>query len=380
MIYLDNAATSFPKPLIVNTSIFSYLKLSCANPGRSGHHMSVQCGRKVFEVRQKLADFFNIQNPLNIVFTKNTTEALNFAIKGFLKEGSHVITTCMEHNSVLRPLFTLKKDNFISLSVINADSSGLVDPQDVLDSINSKTSLIVCTISSNVNGIVMPILDIGKIAKEKGIKFLVDGAQGAGILNIDVQKMNIDFLAFTGHKSLLGPQGTGGLYVKDSSLLIPIIQGGTGSHSESLYQPDFLPDSLEAGTLNTPGIIGLSSSIDFINEIKIDNIQKEKGVLIKRLYNGIQEIKNTKIYSPKEIELNSGIVAFNINGKESSYVCERLDSEYDIECRGGIHCAPLAHKHFNTMSQGIVRLSPGYFNNLDEIDYTIKAIKNICYS
>ncbi|WP_024834104.1 aminotransferase class V-fold PLP-dependent enzyme [Ruminiclostridium josui] len=377
MIYLDNAATSYPKPESVYIEMDKCLRTYCANPGRGSHAMSVASAVAVTTTRERIAKLLKIEDSLNISFTKNATEALNIAICGSLSPGDHVITTCMEHNSVVRPLKTLEKYNGVKLSIVSADSFGRVDPQDIRKSINKRTKLIVCTLSSNVNGIIMPVEEIGKIAQNNGIMYLIDASQGLGSVELDVNRVHADMVAFPGHKGLLGPQGTGGLYVSPQIKLRPLMRGGTGSRSELLYQPEIMPDKLESGTLNTPGIAGLGAGLEFILKNGIDKIRKKKDELTVRLFDGISRINNIKMFSPENMEENSGIVAFNINGVDSTEVCYQLDKQYKIECRAGLHCAPLAHSHFKTIKSGIVRLSVGCFNTNDEVDFAIQSINLI---
>lgn len=377
MIYLDNAATSFPKPERVYDEINKCMREYCANPGRGGHSMSISSGKAVLEARETICSFFNIRNTMQLSFTKNATEALNIGIKGYLNSGDHVITTCMEHNSVIRPLKTMERDNGVSISIVKGNEFGEINSEDIRKAIKPNTKLIVSTLSSNVNGVIMPVIKIGKIAKENGIAFLLDASQGAGTIKIDVQEMNIDMLAFPGHKSLLGPQGIGGLYIDEQIKLKSIYQGGTGSNSENLYQPEIMPDLLESGTLNTPGIIGLRYGIDFINSFGLENIKSYKYFLIKKLHEGLESLKGISVYSKNEISNNSGIAAFNFNEVDSTEVSFVLDKAFQIASRAGLHCAPLAHETLGTLTKGIVRLSVGCFNTIDEIDFTINSLKEI---
>ncbi len=374
MIYLDNAATSWPKPCRVYEEMSECIRRYCANPGRGGHGLSLKCGREIFSCRKVLAEFFNISNPLRICFTKNTTESLNFAIKGILKEGDHVVTTSMEHNSVLRPLKACEKDG-ITTEIVYADSTGRIDPGRIENSIRKNTRMVVCTFSSNVNGIKLPIREIGEICSRKKIIFLLDAAQGSGSEYVDVEETKADMLAFPGHKGLLGPQGTGGLYVREGIQLMPMIKGGTGSSSKSLEQPLTMPDSLESGTLNTPGIIGLKHGVEFIESIGIKRIREYKNSLLKELHKGLSSIDGVRLYS--SCENNSGIAALNIDGLDSVFVSRTLDKEFNTATRAGLHCAPLAHKTFGTLETGLVRLSLGCFNTASEIELAIDALKNI---
>ena len=377
MVYLDNAATSYPKPDCVYEQMNICMRTYCANPGRGSHAMSVQSAMAVNNCREQLSKLLNLDNDLNICFTKNATEALNIAIIGSLSAGDHVITTNMEHYSVLRPLHTLQKNRKINLSIIEGDSFGEIDPNSILKKINKKTKMVVCTLSSNVNGIIMPIYEIGEICRKKGILFLLDASQGLGNIPIDFSKMYVSMLAFPGHKGLLGPQGTGGLYVSPDIRLKPLMQGGTGSQSESLLQPDIMPDLFESGTLNTPGIVGLGAAVGYLNDTGIDEVHSKKCDITQRLYDGLSQIKGIKIYSPADMKKNSGIVAFNINNCDSSDISYLLDNRYKIACRSGLHCAPLAHAFFNTLKSGIIRFSTGLFNTYGEIDYTVESVAKI---
>jgi len=377
MIYLDNAATSYPKPDKVYQEMLKCMKEYCANPGRGGHELSIRSGRAVMEAREIIADFFNIKDPLRLIFTKNATEALNIAIKGVLRQGDHVITTSMEHNSVIRPLKTLERDLGIELTIVQGNEFGEINAEDFKRNIKSNTRMFVCTLSSNVNGIIMPIKKIGEIAKKRNVIFLVDASQGAGTLEVDVEYNHIDMLAFPGHKSLLGPQGTGGLYVGEGIRINSILQGGTGSSSENLFQPKIFPDALESGTLNTPGIVGLGQGIGFINSFGLVNMKKYKSLLINKICYGLSHINGVIIYSKKESSSNSGIVAFNLKGARSSEVSYILDKTYGIASRAGLHCAPMAHQTIGTINGGVVRISIGCFNKYEEIDTLLGALDEI---
>lgn len=379
MIYLDNAATSFPKPENVYLQMDKCIRTYCANPGRGSHSMSIKSALAVNSAREKLSKLIHVDDYLNICFTKNATEALNIAICGCLERGDHVVTTCMEHNSVLRPLKTLEKYNGLKLTIVEADEKGRIDPEKIRKSINRNTRLIVCTLSSNVTGMMMPVKEIGKIAGDHGLFFLLDASQGLGSMEVDLKKINAGMLAFPGHKGLLGPQGTGGLYVAQGIQLKPLMSGGTGSRSELLLQPELIPDKYESGTLNTPGIVGLGAGVEFIQKTGVDAIRKKKDILTKRLYDGLSQNKDIIIYSPPEPDENSGIVAFNVKDVDSSEVSALLDKKYSIECRSGQHCAPLVHRHFNTQNMGMVRLSVGYFNTVNEIDETVLSVNKIIY-
>ncbi|MFZ5989291.1 MAG: aminotransferase class V-fold PLP-dependent enzyme [Bacillota bacterium] len=380
MIYLDSAATTYPKPEKVYTEMDCCMRKYCANPGRGGHKMSVTSGKAVMEARELISSFFNIQNPMQLTFTKNATESLNMAITGILKPGDHVITTSMEHNSVTRPLKTLERNMGIEISIAHGNEFGEIDADDFRKLIRKNTKLIISTLSSNVNGIILPIKEIGKLAFDSGVLFLLDASQGAGSIAVDVEEMNISLLAFPGHKGLMGPQGTGGLYIREGVKITPLIFGGTGSNSESFYQPEDMPDLMESGTLNTPGIVGLRHGIEFIYEQGIENIRLYKHSLTQRLYEGAREIKGVKLYSRNGLNQNSGIVALNFDGVASTEVSYVLDKVYNIAVRAGLHCSPLAHETLGTIKGGIVRLSPGCFNTMDEIDETLMALREIAQS
>lgn len=376
MIYFDNAATSFPKPEKVYDSIMKVMKEYGANPGRSGHKLALKLGREIFETRETIAKLFNIKNPMNLIFTFNCTESLNIGIKGILEKGDHVITTSMEHNSVLRPIKALEKLG-IEVTIVDGDSKGRIDPLHIEESIKENTKLIVTTHISNLTGTIMPIHTIGKIAKENGVYYLVDGAQSAGVYDIDVEKMNIDMLAFPGHKGLLGPQGTGGLYIKEGLDIREMGQGGTGSTSHLLEQPDIRPDRYESGTPNGPGIIGLGAGVEYILEKGIDKIRIHEEELTKHFIEEVTKIDKVKVYGPLDTKYQAAVVPLNIGDLDSSELSYILDQNYDIEVRPGLHCAPLAHKTIGTFEQGVVRFSFGPFNTHEEIELGIKAIKEI---
>lgn len=376
MIYLDNAATSWPKPPQVLQAMMDIMKRGCANPGRSAHTMARQTEDAVFSVREAIAKFFNISDPMRIAFMPNTTYALNAAIYGVVSEGAAVVATAMEHNSVLRPLKTLEGSGIINLEIIEPDKYGRITVQSIKKALKKETSLFCMTLSSNVTGAIMPVAEAGRICRSLGITFLVDAAQGAGVLPIDVEKMYIDMLAFPGHKGLLGPQGTAGLYVRENIKIRPFVQGGTGSFSDRLVQPEVFPDILESGTLNVPGIVGLGKGISFISETGIENIQSKKRRLLTMLFDSLSKEERITLYSPPP-EQNSGILAISVKEMDSSEVSYLLDRKFGICTRSGFHCAPLAHRALGTGDRGLVRISPGYFNDETEIELAIKAILSI---
>ena len=380
MIYLDNAATSFPKPEIVCAEMDRCMREYCANPGRGGHVLSIKAGMAVNHAREKLSGIFNITDPMQLIFTKNATEALNIAIKGTAYEGCHFITTCMEHNAVMRPLRTLERDMGIEISIVPGNSIGETDPADVKRCIKSNTAMIISTLSSNVNGIIMPVADIGRICREAGVLFLVDASQGAGSIALDVEADMIDMLAFPGHKGLLGPQGTGGLYVRKDIKLKTLMEGGTGSNSEYAYQPEIMPDMFESGTLNTPGIAGLVAGAEFMVQTGISRIHDHKSYLVSLLSDGLSQIPGVILYSVADRNRNSGIVAMNLGKLDSTELSYLLDRDFGICTRAGLHCAPAAHEVLGTGRCGIVRFSTGCFNTENEIIRTIDAVDRIACS
>lgn len=376
-IYLDNAATSFPKPKEVYDAVNKAMIEIGANPGRSGHKLSLSASRIVFECREEIAEFFNIPDSKNIIFTSNATEALNIAIKGILQPNDEVITTPLEHNSVLRPLKKLEEKIDIKINFIKCDEKGVFTLNEVLPLFNQKTKLIILTHSSNVIGNLTPVEEVFLESKKKGVLTLLDAAQTAGLIPIDVRKMNIDLLACPGHKSLFGPQGTGFLYIREGIELETLKEGGTGTESSSLLQPKELPERFETGTLNMPGIAGLLAGIRFIKKTGIENIRAHELKLMKKLIDGMKNIKNVILYGIQIPEKMASTLSFNLLNLDCSEVGFILDEVYDIYVRVGLHCAPLAHKTIGTYPQGTVRISPGFFNTEGEINEFLKAIEEI---
>lgn len=376
MTYFDNAATTFPKPEIVYTKVMEAMKDYGANPGRSGHKLALKINRGMYDTRMSLAELFNIGDPMNLIFTFNCTESLNLGIKGVLQPGDHVITTSMEHNSVLRPIRYLEQFG-VESTIIKANCLGEINVEDIKNQIKDNTKLIVTTHISNLTGTIMPIKAIGALAKEYGVLYLIDAAQSAGIYEIDATTMNVDMIAFPGHKGLLGPQGTGGLYIRKGLDIKEIFQGGTGSMSESLIQPDMSPDRYESGTPNGPGIIGLGAGVEYINSKGMDQIRKHEEGLTKYFIEEVSKISGIKLYGPCDITKQAAVVSLNIKDYDSSEIAYILDEQYDIMVRPGLHCAPLAHKTIGTLDQGVVRFSFSPFNTLEEIEYGIKALREI---
>jgi len=379
MIYLDNAATSYPKPKEVGQAMMYFLEKIGATPGRSSHRLSIESARILYQARESLAELFNVDDPLRIIFTLNVTEALNLALKGLLRPGDQVITSSMEHNSVMRPLRELEKRG-VEVKVIPCSSQGVFDPVDLERAIKKNTKLIVLNHGSNVIGSLLPITVVGEMAKRHHILFLVDTAQTAGCYPLDIKKDNIDLLAFTGHKALYGPPGTGGLVIGervDTKKLIPLKVGGTGSHSEFEEQPDFLPDIYESGTPNIVGLNGLKEGVRFVLAEGVDKIHQHEKNLIIRLIEGLKEIPEVTLYGGDYRKEQVAVVSFNLKDKWPSEVGMRLDEEYDIMCRVGLHCSPATHKTIGTFPRGTVRFSMSWFNTLEEVDQAIIAIRDI---
>lgn len=376
MIYLDNAATTYPKPEKVYDAVLDCMKNYCANPGRAGHKLAMRAAREIYDARENIAKLFNIDNPMTIVFTNNATDSLNLAIKGVVKKGDHIITTSMEHNSVIRPIKSLEKYG-IENTIVECDKDGFLNPDDIKNAIKENTKLIVTTHASNVAGTIVDIKSVGEIAKEKSILYLVDASQTAGVYDINVKDINVDMIAAPGHKCLLGPQGTGILYIREDLNVDILKEGGTGSRSEDLFQPDLTPDKYESGTHNTPGIVGLNEGVKFILETGIDNIRAHEEELCQYMLGRLEEVPNIVIYGPKDSKKRAAVISINIPKIDSGEITFLLDSEYNIATRSGIHCAPLAHKTLGTIEQGSVRFSLGYFNTKKDIDEAVKALKEI---
>lgn len=367
--YFDNAATSSPKPESVYEAVELAIKKYNANPGRAGHRKAIEAGRKIFEVRDKIAKFFNLKNNLNVVFTANATESLNFAIKGTVPSGASVITTNFEHNSSLRPLFYMQDEKGVKLTFVNTY-------KEIERSITSETKVVVINHISNVNGTVQDIRKIGEICKKYGLLFILDASQSAGYLDIDMERDNIDVLCTTGHKSLFGIQGVGILCVREGVDIKPLLEGGTGSFSKLSRQPMEMPEKLEAGTLNTPGIMSLGAGIDFINNFGLDKIRNHENQLTEYFIQELEKIETIKVY--KSITEKQGpVVSLNMVGIDSADLASVLDEEFGIMVRPGFHCAPLAHKAIGTYEIGTIRFSFGFFNSLEDVKYAIEALKNI---
>jgi cysteine desulfurase family protein len=379
MIYLDNAATSWPKPPQVKEAMVKFMEEIGANPGRSGHALSIEAARIIYEAREALSVLFHVKESSRIVFTLNATESINLALKGLLKYKDHVITSSMEHNSVMRPLRDLEKKG-IALTVVPCFEDGTLDPGEVEKKILSTTKMIVLNHASNVTGTLLSIREVGKIARKYNLLFLADVAQTAGAYPIDFEKEEIDLLAFAGHKSLYGPQGTGGLVIGErinEKEIIPLKQGGTGSRSEFEEQPDFLPDRLESGTPNGVGIAGLLAGIQFVLGKGVEIIRQNEMVLTQKLIEGLKEIPKLKLYGPENQNDRIATLSFNFSHLSPSNGASRLEKEFGILCRPGLHCAPAAHYTIGTFPEGTIRFGLSAFNTEEEIQTAIQAVSLI---
>lgn len=377
MIYLDNAATSWPKPPEVAKAMVHFLQEIGANPGRSGHRLSVEASRVVYEAREAVCTLLNAPDPLRVVFGANVTEALNLAMRGLLHPGDHVVTSSIEHNSVMRPLRALEQEG-VEVTVVECTAQGMLEPYAVEAAIQPNTRLLVINHASNVVGTVLPVREVGQIARKNDLLLLVDCAQTAGAYPLDLDRDAIDLLAFTGHKSLFGPMGTGGLIVGervDVAKITPLKQGGTGSRSESQYQPTFLPDMLESGTPNAVGLAGLTAGIGWVREQGVDAIRAHETALAQRLIDGLCDLPGVTIYGRLDSRQRTATVAFNISGMVSSEVALRLDDQFGIMCRPGLHCAPAAHRTLGTHPAGSVRFGLGPFNTQSDVDTSLLAVQ-----
>ena len=379
LIYLDNAATSFPKPEAVIQAMTAFMREVGGNPGRSGHRLSIEAGRIVFEAREKIAALFGISDSSRVIFGQNATEAINLGLNGLLRRGDHVITSSMEHNSVMRPLRALEKEG-IELTVVPCSREGFLDPAEIRKAIKKNSRMVVLNHASNVIGTLLPLGPVGEICRNHGILFMVDAAQTAGVIRIDVEKEKIDLLAFTGHKALFGPQGTGGLVIGrrvDEKTLQPLKRGGTGSRSEFEEQPDFLPDLCESGTPNTVGLAGLRAGLDFILGVGIEKIRDQERKLTTRLIQGLLGISGAIVYGSGDAEKQCATLSFNLKNWTPSDLSFRLDEKFGILARVGLHCAPSAHKTIGSFPDGTVRLSMSYLSTEENIEQTLQAIKTL---
>lgn len=375
MIYLDNAATTMHKPKEVIDAVVCAMS-SMGNAGRGANEASLSASRIIYDTREKLCRFFHGENPRQIVFTNNSTESLNIAIKGLLNPGDHVITTMLEHNSVLRPLYEMKEKG-VELTIIESDKKGRFCLEDMESAIRQNTRMIVCTNGSNLTGNYVPLKPVGELAKKHRLLFVVDASQTAGVFPIDVQDMMIDVLCFTGHKGLLGPQGTGGMYVKEGIKIRPLKTGGSGVQTYSKTHPAEMPTALEAGTLNGHGIAGLHAAMSYLEETGVDHIRAREQELMWRFYEGVKDIPEITIYGDFSTKERCAIVTLNIGEYDSSEVSDALLTEYSISTRPGGHCAPLMHEALGTVEQGAVRFSFSHYNTEEEVDTAIEAVREL---
>ncbi|MFN3466550.1 MAG: aminotransferase class V-fold PLP-dependent enzyme [Candidatus Brocadiales bacterium] len=381
MIYLDNAATSFPKPSEVYREMDEFFRLRAANPGRAGYRLSLGAEREIERARKVLTGHFGAREPQRLVFTLNATDAINMAIKGLINPGDHVITTTLEHNAVTRPLNSLEGQGVITITRVRPSPQGFLDPDDIKRSITPKTRLIALVHASNVLGVIQPIRDIGRLVRERDLLLLVDAAQSAGLWPIDVEGQYIDLLAFTGHKSLFGPPGTGGLYVGERAEPRPWWVGGTGVDSQNPVQPLDMPFRLEGGTPNFVGLVGLRAGVEFVSRTGIDKIRRHGQALISQLLHALGGDDRFVLYGPPpDTENRSPILSLNVKGMEPQVVGAILDESFGIAVRSGLHCAPGTHREIGSLPQGTVRISPGFFNTGDDIAQVALALKEIASS
>lgn len=375
MIYLDNAATTMHKPKEVIDAVVEAMT-SLGNAGRGANEASLSAARIIYDAREKLCRFFNGEDPRQIVFTSNSTESLNIAIKGLLEPGDHVITTMLEHNSVLRPLYEMEKKG-VALTIIKADKEGRFSLEEMEAAIRPETKMIVCTNGSNLTGNYVDIGKVGEMAHRHDVLFMVDASQTAGVFPIDVRNMQVDVLCFTGHKGLLGPQGTGGMYVREGLAIRPLKSGGSGVQTYSKTHPREMPTALEAGTLNGHGIAGLRAGVEYIENTGLDTIRAREQELMWRFYEGVKEISGVTVYGDFDSRERCAIVALNIGDYDSSEVSDALLTEYGISTRPGGHCAPLMHEALGTVEQGAVRFSFAHSNTEEEVDIAINAVREL---
>lgn len=372
---MDNAATTMRKPQCVIDAVVRAMS-SMGNAGRGANEASLSASRVIYDTRDKLCRFFGAENPRRIVFTNNSTESLNIAVKGLLDPGDHVITTMLEHNSVLRPLYEMEKRG-VKLTIIKSDKEGTFSLKEMEEAILPETKMIICTNGSNLTGNYIDIERVGEMAHAHGLLFVVDASQTAGVFPINVQKMHIDVLCFTGHKGLLGPQGVGGMYVREGVSVRPLKSGGSGVQTYSRTHPEEMPTALEAGTLNGHGIAGLGAAIDYINEVGMDTIREKEQGFMRRFYEGVKDIPGVTIYGDFSTLDRCAIVTLNIGDYDSSEVSDELLTEYGISTRPGGHCAPLMHKALGTVEQGAVRFSFSHYNTEEEVDTAIRAVREL---
>ncbi len=374
MVYLDNSATTLKKPKSVYSEILDVMKNKGGNAGRGGHKMSALAEDVIYKARENICRLFNIKNESRVCFTCNASLALNYAVKGVLKPGEHVIISSFEHNSVYRPVVALYKKG-VEFSVLNSDPYGNFD--NIENYIRKNTKLVIINHVSNVTGNIAEIKKISEVCRKHGILFMIDASQSAGHIDIDVERDGVDILACSGHKGLFGPQGTGVLYIADGNKTDTVIEGGTGSFSNVDTQPEELPDRFETGTLNAPGIGGLSAGVSYILDKGIKNIREYEEVMIENLICGLESIPHVEVYGNCDCKKTSGAVGFNVSGIDCINLCSMLDEKYDIMLRGGLHCSYLAHKTIGTSEKGCARASVSFFNTPGEINYFLNVIDKV---
>lgn len=379
MIYLDNSATTYPKPLSVRNAVSRALVTCGANPGRSGHKMSMISANEIYECRKSISKLFNIDSIEDIVIVRNCTEAINIVLKGILKAGDHVVVSCLEHNATMRPLISMKKSGITYTKAYIHECDDEATVEEFRNAIQENTKLIACMHASNVWGIRLPIEKLAKLAHENNIKIMIDVAQSAGVLPIDYETNKIDYICSSGHKGLYGPMGTGILVARNGQELDTFIEGGTGSNSISLEQPNTMPDRFESGTPNTSGIAGLRAGVEFISQMGAENIHYKELKLINRAYDGLSNIKGVKLYTKKpKAQTHVPVLSFNIENMQSEKVSYELNN-MNIAVRAGLHCAPLAHEHFGTLSLGAVRISPSFYTKPYEIENLLNSVNKISH-
>ena len=379
MIYLDNGATTYHKPEAVIQAVADAMR-HMGNSGRGSHQASLGASRTIYDTRVLVSELFGLGNPLQVAFTANSTASLNMAVQGIFSPGDHVITTMLEHNSVLRPLYRMR-ENGVELTIVRADRLGNIRYEDMEAAIRPNTKGIICTHASNLTGNLVDIARVGEICRRASLVFILDASQTAGVFDIDMGMMGIDVLCFTGHKSLMGPQGTGGICVREGISIRPLMAGGSGTHSYSELHPSDMPEALEAGTVNGHGIAGLHAALEFIKETGMESIRNREQLLMRRFYQGVSDIRGVTVYGDfSRMDLHAPVVALNIRDHDSGEVSDGLAMEYGIYTRAGAHCAPLMHQALGTVEQGAVRFSMSYYNTEEEMDQAVLAVREMAES
>ncbi|MDR3566421.1 MAG: aminotransferase class V-fold PLP-dependent enzyme [Syntrophobacteraceae bacterium] len=377
MIYLDNAATSFPKPPEVLEEMFETYSRMGVSPGRGSHDLAVRCEHYLQKVREEICDFFGGKSPDRVVFTSNSTDGLNTLILGLAEPGRHVVSTRLEHNSVLRPLYHLRDRGVIEFDLVGFNPEGFIDPRDIAERIRPSTGFVVLNHVSNVLGTIQPVAAVGRICRERGVPLVLDVSQSAGVVPIDMEAMKVDAVAFTGHKSLLGPTGIGGLVLREGLEVRPVRFGGSGGDSSNTRQPMDYPFRLEPGTANVLGIIGLSAAMRYVKREGIDTLHDREMALARALRDGLASLKGVKMYCAENLENHTGVITCNVDGLAPGDFAAILDGDFDIATRSGLHCAPLVHEDIGTSPRGAVRFSFGPFNKADDVSAVLFAVGEI---